>query len=264
MPELPDVEARRKYLKNRILKQKINRVEVEDARIIRGTRLEDLQEGLENKQFTSVDRRGKYLILNTSDSGSVLIHLGLTGDIIYQGVALDEPRFTRATFYMNEHAFYYTSQRKFGKIAFYKTQNKDEIEELKNLGPDPLDKKFDYRTFINIIKHHATDIHKVLMMQDEIAGIGNVYADEICYQARVRPDRNAAELSEDELKRLFAATKNVLKKAVEMNADLTPLADKYIIPHRRTDGLCPEDKSTKLKSKKIGGRTSYFCPSHQK
>lgn len=262
MPELPDVEATKKYLEKRVLNKPVRRVEVDDARIIRGTDFRVLQKGVEDNSFTAISRRGKYLLFKTA-KGTMLVHRGLTGDLTVQSKDEPAPRFTHATFYMDGSALYYKDQRKFGKIAFYETKNWQEIPELAKLGPEPLDKNFDYRQFKEILERHATDIHKVLMMQEEIAGIGNEYADEICFQASVKPDRNADSLSRAEVKTLFDSMKTVLAKAVELNANLAPVASTYIIPHRHTDRICPWD-GTRLQSKRVGGRTSYFCPKHQK
>lgn len=263
MPELPDVEAKRRYLQGRILNQRISRVEVNDRRVIRGTDFARLKKGVVDKKFTSVERIGKYLILMTDGSGTLLFHFGLTGDVIYQLERGPLPRFFHAIFYMDDHALYFSDQRKFGRIAFYETQNLQDISELRKLGPEPLAAGFDYSTFNRIIKRHDSAIHEVLMMQEEIAGIGNIYADEICFQAGVKPDRSTRNLSDEEIRRLFDATKSVLQKAIEMNADLDPLSREYIIPHRHTDNLCPKGNEH-LETAKIGGRTSYYCPSHQR
>lgn len=263
MPELPDVEAKKRYLRERILNQRINRVEVNDLRIIRGTDLQDLRKGIEGKQFIAIDRSGKYLVIKTSGLGTLLFHFGLTGDVVYQGERKPLPKYFHAIFYMDDHALYFCDQRKFGKIAYYETQDPNEIKELKKLGPEPLDKAFDFTAFSDRIKRHSSTIHEVLMLQEEIAGIGNIYADEICFHAGIRPNRKANSLSEEEMRSLFDATKSVLRKAVDLNADLEPVSDEFIIPHRATDNICPKDKIP-LETQRIGGRTSYYCPNHQK
>ncbi len=263
MPELPDVEQTKKFLQKRVLNKEITRIEIDDPRIIRGVDFRILQQGIEKKKFTEVKRRGKYLILKTNNSGSLLIHRGLTGNLIETGADENPPRFSHAIFYMDSSALHYVDQRKFGKIAYFDTSDIEKIPDIAKLGPEPLDKDFDFGQFKEILKHHSTDIHKVLMMQEEIAGIGNVYADEICFQSGVRPDRNTNSLKEAEVRKLFENMKSVLKKAVELNADLTSVAGSYILPHRHTDHTCPLD-NTHLESKRIGGRTSYYCPKHQK
>lgn len=189
MPELPDVEVKRRYLQERVLNKIIDCLEINDARIIRGTDFKDLEKGVVGRRFTSIDRLGKHLILKTDAGGTMLMHFGLTGDAVYQRQDEPLPPFFHAVFYMNDYALYFCDQRKFGKIAFYDTQNLDEIDELRKLGPEPLEETFDYQTFRQIVGRHAGSIHEVLMMQDEMAGVGNIYADEICFQAGVRPNR---------------------------------------------------------------------------
>jgi formamidopyrimidine-DNA glycosylase len=101
------------------------------------------------------------------------------------------------------------------------------------------------------------------MDQELIAGIGNIFSDEITFQAGVRPDRKVKDLSDDEMKRIYEEMKRVLRRAIELGAELDEHADEFLIPHRGRNGECPRGHG-KLVKKTIGGRSSYFCPACQK
>lgn len=273
MPELPDVERRRKYLISTSLGQPIKKVEVFETSILRDISPRKLNQSLVGSSFTQVKRRAKYLLLLTDKGGTLLMHLGMTGDVKYQEAGEEVarpvktfygPRFARAAFYFNNgRVLYYISQRKLSKISFFNTQDLERIPDIKKLGPEPLSENFTLEEFEKRITRHKTEIHKTLMMQNEIGGIGNVYADEIGFQAGVRPERSSNKLTKTELKNLYTQMRKVLKEAVEVNAEVDRLKDSFIIPHRHGDKKCPRCGEN-LGSKKIGDRTSYFCPCCQR
>lgn len=263
MPELPDVEVRKEYLKEHLVGNLIQKADVLDSYIVRGQDRAYVESGTEGKKVTGAERRGKYIALQLTDNSTLLIHLGMMGDVVVLDELEPEPHFTRAEFSLDSQTFYFTDQRKFGKVHYYPTSNLNDIPEIKKLGPEPLDPDFDFNRFKEITKSHGTAIHKVLMIQEEIAGIGNVYADEICYRAGIKPDKPSSSLSNPELLKLFKSMKDVLSEAIDIDADLSRKPDKYLIPHRHTDNLCP-GTNTPLRHKKIGGRTSYWCPEKQK
>ncbi len=264
MPELPDVEVRRIYLEKHALRQPVRRVRVVDKRILGDATPSSLGRALKNKKFIRADRRGKYLLVPTSDDHTLLMHLGMTGDLIYQSRSEKPPDFHRVIYYLgDDSSLYYLSKRMLGKVDVYPTRDYSEIPDIAKLGPEPLDPRFTGKDFAELISSRTTDIHKVLMDQTLIAGIGNIYSDEICFQAGIRPDRKANALSAKELENLYLKMRWVLRKSIEMGAELDDEADRFIIPHRHQDMICPRCGGG-LEAMKIGGRTSYFCPRDQK
>jgi formamidopyrimidine-DNA glycosylase len=263
MPELPDVELRKKYINKHLAGDIIHDAKILDSYIVRGQNRATVESGVEGKKVLGAKRRGKYILVELSGESALLIHFGMTGDIVVQDYQKEEPHFTRAVFFLDSQTFYYKDQRKFGKIHYYPTSDLKDIPEIKKLGPEPLDPDFDFDWFKEVLKSHDIAIHKVLMIQEEIAGIGNVYSDEICYRAGVKPDKLTSSLKESEILNLYKGMKDVLTKAVKLDADLSSQPDNFISAHRNTDRLCP-GSSTPLKHKMIGGRTSYWCPERQK
>lgn len=262
MPELPDVEARKKYIEKTSLGQKIDGVRVLDKRILKGISPKAFHDAVKGSKFESVIRRAKYLLIGTDNGTTVLMHFGMTGDLHYGKASEEEPGFDRLDFDLSGgKTLHYLDQRLFGKIAFYRTDDPEKIPDIARLGPEPLDRAFTLRVFSGIVRRHFTTIHQLLMDQELIAGIGNIFADEICYQAKVLPYRKAGSLTDEEIKALFDKIKWTLKRAVQLNADLEGHGDVFLIPHRGKGGKCP--RGHELEKEKIGGRTSWFCPVEQ-
>ena len=130
----------------------------------------------------------------------------------------------------------------------------------KSIGPDVLD--LDLVAFLGLMRKKRGIIKTALLDQHTMAGLGNLYGDEALFQAGICPNAKLANLAEDRLERLFHSIQTVLKTAISSWADLSSLPDSYLLKHRRLGGICPYDKSH-LMHKKIGGRTTYFCPRHQ-
>jgi formamidopyrimidine-DNA glycosylase len=264
VPELPEVEARRKYLQSTSLGRRIERVKVLDKRVLHDTTPARLTGRLKGATFTEAGRRGKYLLVHTDCGEILMMHFGMTGSLLFEKKSAEPPRFDRVEFHLQpDSVLYFIDQRLFGKIALYPTDDPRAIPEVARLGPEPLDRAFTYRKFSEIVRSRNTTIHQLLMDQELIAGIGNLYSDEITYQAGVRPDRKTSSLSDKETRRLYDKMKWVLRRSVELDAELDEHADRFLIPNRKRDGECPRTHQ-KLEKKTIGGRTSYYCPTCQK
>jgi formamidopyrimidine-DNA glycosylase len=263
MPELPDVEVRRLYFEKTSLKQPVARVSVLDARALEGVSPTALGRGLKGARFVSIGRRGKYLLARTDRESTLLLHFGMGGDLFYRKKGEQRAKWTRVEFCFDTgNRLDYIDLRLFGKVALFPTGDAGEIPDVAKLGPEPLDRSFTYKRFREAVGGHKTTIHQVLMDQELIAGIGNIFSDEITYQACVRPDRSVSDLSDEELRRVYDKMKWTLKQAVRLDADLDREPERFIIPHRERNGVCPRGNG-KLASKKIGGRTSYYCPACQ-
>ncbi|MDD5748020.1 MAG: DNA-formamidopyrimidine glycosylase [Actinomycetota bacterium] len=265
MPELPDVEVRRRLIQETSLNKEIKKVSVLEKRILGNeTTPSILSRELCGSIFLSANRRGKYLLLSTSKKNTLLLHLGMTGDIIFVKKGEEKPKWSRVEFYFaNGSCLHYTNMRLIGKVALFKTTNPSSIPDIAKLGPEPLERSFTFKKFEKIVKSHSTTIHQLLMEQELIAGIGNIYSDEIAFQAGVRPDKNTKSLTEEEIRQVYKKMKWVLRVAIELGAELDPYPRRFLIPNRDRKGLCPRD-SNKIMKKTIGGRSSYFCPLCQK
>ena len=175
--------------------------------------------------------------------------------------ATKKRRKLRACFFVSRitAGFAFDDQRKFGEIELIK--DVDEFLQRRCIGPDALE--VDLSEFKTIFGKHRGAVKAILLNQQLIAGIGNLYADEILFRARMHPATEAARLSDKDLKRLFRAMRHVLEKAIALKTDFNRLPKSWLLTHRGKRGRCPRCGRA-LKSATIGGRTSWFCAHCQK
>jgi len=263
LPELPEVEVKRRYLEGNSLYKPVIRVVVPDARVLDNVTPSSLGRELKRASFVAARRRGKYILLPTDNGRTLLVHFGMTGDIFFLAKGDKRPEWNRVEFHFdNGSCLHYTSKRVLGKIALFPTTDDNDIPDIARLGPEPLSRGFTFKRFQAIVSPRGSAIHSVLMNQELIAGIGNIYSDEITFQAGVRPDRKASSLSPERLRRVFDSMKRVLRRAIQAGANIDKYPDDFIIPHRKRGGRCPRCGGALVK-KTIGERSSYFCPTCQ-
>jgi len=260
MPELPDVEVFRRYMDETSLHQKIKSVDVLARDILAGVSEEDLKKGVEGHRLEATRRHGKYMFASLSDDGWLAFHFGMTGYFEYSKDEEEHPEHTRVLFrFDNGYRLAFVLQRKLGKITL--TGNVENFIREHNPGKDALDISMD--DFKKTLEGARGSIKSALMNQDHIAGIGNVYSDEILFRARLHPRANPGQLDARTVERLFKAMKEVLKTAIGSRADPDQMPGDYLLPQRGKGGECPVCGG-KIRTEKITGRTAYFCPGCQK
>jgi formamidopyrimidine-DNA glycosylase len=158
--------------------------------------------------------------------------------------------------FSNGYHLGYDSMRKLGNISVAK--DPESFADEKNLGMDALDKKLTFELFKKTALNNRTGVKSFLMRQDIFCGIGNIYSDEICFQAQLHPKKKINHLDENKLKTLFESMKTVLEKAIDCGADPEKLPDSYLIPHRTKKGKCPKCGGT-VERIKVSGRSAYYC-----
>ena len=261
MPELPDVEVFRRYFEDTSLRQKIKSAKISDTRILEDISRPKLERALKNHKFTTTHRHGKYLLAKMENDTWLMLHFGMTGYLSYLEKKDEEPRHTRLLVtFTNGKRIAYVNQRIFGKLGL--VQDMEKFIAEKSLGPDPLASDFDFAAFKEALGGRSGKVKSALMNQKAIAGIGNVYSDEILFQAGIHPEANISDLDEKMLKQLFRKTKHALQQVIKYQANPQNMPKSYLLPHRGSDGKCPKD-GAKIKKAKVGGRTAYFCPKHQ-
>ncbi len=258
MPELPEVEMKRRYLEATSLHQIILAAKVKDTRTLNGITADVLEKSLEGLQFESTFRHGKRLFLRLKEDLWLTIHLGLTGDLVYFQKTEEEPSYDRLLIsFQNGYRLAYSDPRMFGGIGI--TDCPETFLQKKKIGPDAL--HIDLPCFLEIMSGRKGMIKTALLNQHLVAGLGNLYADEALFQAGIDP--RARALDEAQLKRLFACIQEVLQTAISCHLEFRALPDSYLLHSRRPGGRCPRDGAP-LEHARIGGRTSYFCPEHQR
>ena len=212
MPELPEVETIRLDLQQCLPGLKITDVTVFDKRVLKSSDQASFLRQIIGKTFCAVDRRGKMIVMPLKEGGYLLAHLKMTGQLIYGGrMALKE---TKVIFGLSNGKFLnYNDQRLFGRLTFVRQLNEDSF--LRDIGPEPFADEFNSGWIKDQLKRRRVPIKTLLMDQHFIAGIGNIYASEILFDAKISPKKAADRLSQSEIIALHRATIRVLKEAIQ-------------------------------------------------
>lgn len=262
MPELPDVETFKRTVADRCRGRTIDDVLVNDAGILEGISANDLERRLEGARVESVHRHGKHLFLELRRAGVLAMHFGTNGfpQIVHEPAA--DPPYTRlALVFEAGDRLAYVNPRRLGGVSVGSSMEAFVADRA--LGPDALDPRLDKPALAKLLAGRSRDIKSVLMDQALVAGIGNIYSDEILYEAGIHPAVAANRLAPERVARLYRAMKKTLEIAVDRGAgserDVERLPKTFLLRQRHLGGHCPKC-DTKLSVAKRGGRTSYFCP----
>ena len=260
MPELPDVEVFRRYLDSIALHHKIKDVEIRAETLIKDITPRKFIKSLLNRTLEESRRHGKYCFVRLDSKEWLVMHFGMTGFLHYFKSGEQEPGHSGVLLHFdNSHTLAYVSQRKLGRIGL--VQDMREYIRERSLGPDALE--IDKDSFIKILSRSGSMIKSALMRQENIAGIGNVYSDEILFQAGIHPKAQIKNLDRKALDKLYRTTRRVLETAIDKSADPARFPAEFIIPIRGSDNACPKC-SGKPEKIKVSGRTGWYCPQCQK
>jgi len=266
MPELPDVETFKRTLARQALGKKIARVVVDDPRILGKLSARGFSRRLSGKKLVTARRYGKHLLAKIEGDGWLTLHFGMTGGLQFYKASAAAPPFTcvRLDFQSGDHLAY-TNKRMIGRVGW--VEDADDFIASEELGPDALDRRFTFAAFKKVLAGNRRDLKSVLMDQQLIAGIGNIYSDEILFQARLNPRTRVDALDSSRLRRLYHTIRSVLKTAVARRAGSEQFIERMprgaLLPMRRKAGTCPRCGKA-LKIMTIGGRTSYYCAQCQR
>jgi formamidopyrimidine-DNA glycosylase len=266
MPELPDVENYRRVLARNGLRKTIQRVVVRDARILGRLSARKFASRLHGRQLIETRRHGKHLLARIDRGGWLALHFGMIGALAFVRAGEDDPPFTRVRFeFARDGCLVYTSKRMLGRVGM--TEDAGEFIAGHELGPDALDRHLDFAAFKAALLEGKSTAKSALMNQKKIAGIGNIFADEILFRARIDPTERTDRLEPAELRRLFRKMRDVLETSITRGAGSEHFAERvprgFLIPERRKGGQCPRCGSH-LKLFKAGSRTGYCCPRCQR
>jgi formamidopyrimidine-DNA glycosylase len=260
MPELPDVEVFRRYLQARALGKRIKHVDVAAPSLLIGVSPKMLRRTLQGSSFLSTHRHGKYLFLKLEQGGWLLLHFGMTGyPIVDHNTERPSDRARLRLQLADGHSLCFFDPRKLGRIGIV-----DDVETYirsRNLGPDAL--TVSEELFKERLKQKRTTAKTAFMDQQVLAGIGNIYADEILFQAGLSPLARFSRAKPQTWRTLYRATRQVLCRAIKAQANPDRLPRTYLLRHRERDGRCPRCRHS-LHTIKIGGRTTYYCPRDQR
>lgn len=260
MPELPDVEVFRNYLGSTSLNQTIQSVQIKSTKVLKEISSKELERRLPGRKIQESCRHGKHLFLHMDEGWWLMLHFGMTGYLKYFERMREDPKHDRMLLtFENGFHLAYVCQRLLGEVNL--VENKDKFIQERELGPDALE--MDCNSFQKMIQGKRGSIKSALMNQKYISGIGNIYSDEILFQAGVHPKNESKQLSVSKVERIYQEMRTVLTKAIECHVDPAQFPDTYMLPHRDTDLRCPHCQNF-FRQIKITGRTAYVCPQCQK
>jgi formamidopyrimidine-DNA glycosylase len=259
VPELPEVETFRRTIEGAALGRRIAGVRVGDRRILAGVTPRRLADRLRGRRFVEALRRGKHVLLRTDGDAHVGLHFGMSGRPIKLTKAEAPPPHTRVLFRFEDGgALAFRCPRMFGKVRLV-AEGTDYFGE-RGLGPDALDSG--PRTFASAMATRRGAAKGVLLNQSVLAGVGNVYADEVLFQTGIHPRAPADRLGREDHLRLHRALRRIFRKSLALGTDWSRVPRTWLIPHRERDGACPRCR-TPLARMTVAGRTTFCCPSCQ-
>ncbi|MDP2629118.1 MAG: DNA-formamidopyrimidine glycosylase [Candidatus Harrisonbacteria bacterium] len=307
MPELPEVQTVVNDLNKKILGKVIVDVWTDSPKLIRdykspAQRFSDEHIAKANNNFArfkrdikglkvlKAERKGKNVLIHLSGNNILLIHQKMTGHLLFGRWQIVENR-ARALepeavvndpyngfihlilFFKDGSQLALSDMRKFAKAILASRKDMDTIADIAGLGPDALDPKLSREVFSQRIKNSGPTIKQALLKPELIAGIGNIYADEILYTARIHPRQAPKKLRKEELSALYAAMRSVLKKALSLRGTSTSdfrdtagkkggYTDQRLVYGREGENC--QRCLTSIKRIKVGGRSAHFCPKCQK
>ncbi len=278
MPELPEVETVRRGLAERVVGRRIDRVEVGRERTVRRTSREALIDGLLGTRLVDAGRRGKYLLCPL-DSGDVLmVHLRMSGQLLLAPPGAERPPHTHVVLTLEgDEELWFVDPRTFGEMVVFDPANvEEELPEVARLGIDPLSDEFTRPAVAALLKPRKRAMKALLLDQHVIAGIGNIYADEVLHRTKLRYDHLASDLTARQAGRVHDAITDILGAAVAAGGstlrdaryvDLMGGGGYYQDFHRvydREDQTCLTCGTARILKTVVAGRSTYFCPRCQR
>jgi formamidopyrimidine-DNA glycosylase len=262
MPELPDVVGFQRYLDSTSLHQKIVRIRVSDRRILDDISSRRLSQHLVGRALGETTRHGKYLFAKAGEEGWLVLHFGMTGSLANYGGGERAPEYARVTLdFENGRHLAYINKRMLGKVGF--TPDVAAYVEAQRLGIDALSEDLSGTKFSELLEGRTGPIKARLMDQSLLAGVGNIYSDEILFQARLHPETDTSDLGRDDVKKLYRIMRRVLRVAADKGGDISTFPKGYFLPSREKGAPCPRCDG-EVKKIVVVGRSGYFCPQCQK
>ena len=269
MPELPEVENVVRSLRDRITGRRILDINNYWPRQINGIGFDEFRERVAGTAIQHLDRRGKFILFTLDSSDSMIIHLRMTGQLLLQPNLLRMEKHVHTVFFLSgDEELWFHDVRKFGRI--YLADNAESV--VGDLGPEPMEESFSSDQLFDKLKARRRILKPLLLDQKFIAGIGNIYADESLFSAKLRPQRISDTLSRSESDRLHRSIRQTLALAIDRGGATISdyrqpdgsegeMQDKFSV-YGRAGESCIRCSGT-VERIVLGGRSTFFCRSCQ-
>lgn len=271
MPELPEVETIRCTLSPQITGRTIHRVEISDASAIGHPPVAEFAPRLTGQVFGEPERRGKYLLLPLADEMTLVVHLRMTGRLLYGEAGTAPPKHRRLTMHLdNGKALFFDDQRRFGRLYLLESRDLPGWPPLQKLGPEPLSDEFSEQYWLDTLtKRGRCRIKALLLDQSCLAGLGNIYADEALHRAGIHPAACAGTLTPAQAAALYRSIRQVIREGIAAGGTtFRDYRDSQGRPggyaarlrvYRRENQPCPTCGHP-VQRRRIAGRSAHFCP----
>ncbi|MBQ9534577.1 MAG: bifunctional DNA-formamidopyrimidine glycosylase/DNA-(apurinic or apyrimidinic site) lyase [Clostridia bacterium] len=274
MPELPEVETVKRVLEPQLSGRRISGVHIKRREVIANVEAEEFVSAVSGVRIDSMGRRGKFLLLHLEQGSTVVLHLRMTGSLLLTPPCHPGEKHTHVVFMLDDGSeLRYTDPRRFGRFWLLREGETDDCTGMQRLGPEPFDAQVTAEYLAMKAAGRRRPVKDFLLDQSIVAGIGNIYSDEILHFTGIRPDRSVSSLTKDEWERLAAAIPDRMSWFIEKNSIES---EEYLQTggreYRNTPYLrvydhagepCPRC-AVRIEKTRIGGRSSCFCPTCQK
>ena len=276
MPELPEVELVAKSLDKLVSKRQISAAELHRERLAPDTTPKDFAQNLKNAAINFVHRRGKHILLDLDNEKTLLVHLRMTGRFMLLPLERDLPKHSHAVFYFpDETRLVFQDQRHFGLMKLIETKRLFEAKELSSLAPEPFSDEFSLKYFKQVLQTSKRNLKEFLLDQTKVCGLGNIYASEALFLAKINPEIPANEVSAKKAANLFEKIREVLSESIAHGSTLNVNPENidgsyYGGDYENHWRVYDQEKMpcrichSEIKRIVQGGRSTFFCPKCQK
>lgn len=275
MPELPEVEHVVRALRRAVVGRRILTLEVNLPRLIAGISPVSFKRKIRGARIEAVNRRGKYILIELSSLDVLLVHLRMTGKFLMINEEQPLPPYPHVVFYLdNDRRLVFCDMRQFGRMRLVAAKRLSKLPQIELLAPEPLTEHFSFDYFRETLSKSSRSLKQLLLDQTRILGLGNIYASEALFLARINPLKSARSLSKTRALLLHQAIRETLQEAIDAGSTLRiDLADGggsyFETPERfwrvyEREGEPCVNCGTKIRRVVQGGRSTYYCPKCQR
>jgi formamidopyrimidine-DNA glycosylase len=275
MPELPEVEHVVRALRRAVVGRRILAAEIRLPRLLVGSSAATLKRKLRGARIDAVNRRGKYILIELDNQQVLLVHLRMTGKFLCVGPDQPLPPYPHVVFYLDDdRRLVFCDMRQFGRLRLLSLQKLPGLPQIEALAPEPLTEEFSTAYFLATISNSRRSLKQLLLDQTRILGLGNIYASEALFLARISPLKQADRLSKSRALKLHQAIRDILQEAIDagstLRIDLTDgngshfgTTERFWRVYERAGETC-FNCGTRIRRVVQGGRSNYFCPRCQR
>jgi len=275
MPELPEVEHIVRALRRSVRGRRILAAEIKLPRLLVGSSPASFKRKLRGARIDGVNRRGKYILIELDNQQVLVVHLRMTGKFLCIGADQPLPPYPHVVFYLDDdRRLVFCDMRQFGRMRLLPAKKLSALPQIEALAPEPLTDDFSLAYFLETLSKSRRSLKQLLLDQTRILGLGNIYASEALFLARISPLKPADSLSKKRALRLHEAIREILQEAIDagstLRIDLTDgngsyfgTTERFWRVYERAGEPCV-NCGAPIKRVVQGGRSTYYCPRCQR